>query len=173
MAVNVVNYGMATPQDWRTQRRLRALELYNKGWQQKHIAEALGVTKGAISQWIKKAKAVPPEQQAQALRVKKSSGRPPAIKPEDRGRLVALLESGAESFGFLGEVWTANRVRTLARRELKVSVGLTTIKKFLHEAGFSVQKPEVAATQKNEKAVAGFRGGWTNLKKGHNEQARR
>jgi transposase len=54
----------------------------------------------------------------------------------------------------------------VARRELGVRVGLSTIKTFLHEEGFSVQKPEVTATQKNEKAVAGFRGGWVNLKRG-------
>jgi transposase len=62
-------------------------------------------------------------------------------------------------------------MRAVARRELGVRVGLSTIKTFLHEEGFSVQKPEVTATQKNEKAVAGFRGGWVNLKRGQSKQA--
>ncbi len=149
------------------------MELHKKGWQQKLIAEALGVTKGAVSQWLKKAKAVPPERQAEALRIRKSTGRKPAIEPEHRPKLVALLERAPEAFGFVGDVWTAGRVRAIARRELGVRVGLTTVKKFLHQEGFSVQKPEVAATQKNQKAVAGFRGGWANLKKGHSAQAQR
>jgi transposase len=149
------------------------LELHKTGWQQKLIAQALGVTKGAVSQWLKKAKDVPPERQAEALRVRKSTGRPPAIKAQDRPELVALLERGPEAFGFAGAVWTAGRVRAVAGRELGVRVGLTTIKKFLHEEGFSVQKPQVTATQKNERAVAGFRGGWTNLKKGHSAQVPR
>jgi transposase len=159
--------------NWREERRLRALALYNKGWQQKLIAEALGVTKGAVSQWLKKTKDLPQERQREALQIKKSPGRPPAIPKEDRPRLVALIERGAEAFGFLGNVWTAKRVRAVARRELGLSVGLSTIKTFLHEEGFSVQKPEVTATQKNEKAVAGFRGGWVNLKKGPNAPAPR
>jgi transposase len=158
--------------DWQTQRRVRAVELYRQGWQLKTIAEALGVTKGAISQWIKRANAVPAEQQAQALQVRKSSGRPPAIGQEQRRQLGALVERGPQAFGFVSEVWTARRVQAVARRELDLRVGLTTIKKFLHEAGFSVQKPEVTATQKNDKAVAGFRGGWVNLKKGQNGPGR-
>jgi transposase len=114
---------------------------------------------------------LPEHEQAEALRVKKSSGRPPAIGPGAGGALAALVECGPEAFGFVGDVWTANRVRVVARRELGLHVGVSTIKKFLHEAGFSVQKPEVTATQKNDKAVAGFRGGWVNLKKGQNGKA--
>lgn len=162
--------GVRTARDWQTERRQRAVELHRQGWQQKTIAQALGVTKGAISQWIKRAHAVPLEQQAEALRVKQSSGRPPAINQEDRRKLEELVERDPQAFGFVGEVWTARRVQVVAQRELKLRVGLTTIKKFLHEAGFSVQKPEVTATQKNEKSVAGFRGGWINLKKGQSGQ---
>jgi len=158
--------------NWREERRLRALALYNTGWQQKLIAEALGVTKGAVSQWLKKAKGLPPERQTEAMRIRKSPGRPPAIPKEDRPRLVALIERGAPAFGFIGDVWTAKRVRAVAKRELGIWVGLSTIKTFLHEEGFSVQKPEVTAVQKNEKAVAGFRGGWVNLKKGPSAPAR-
>lgn len=157
--------------NWRQERRLRALALYHKGWQQKLIAEALGVTKGAVSQWLKKAKDLPQERQVEALRIKKSTGRPPVIAKEDRPRLVALIERGAPAFGFVGDVWTAKRVRAVARRELGIRIGLSTIKTFLHQEGFSVQKPAVTATQKNQKAVAGFRGGWVNLKRGQSKPA--
>ena len=39
--------------DWKEGRRLRAWELYQAGWKQVAIAEALGVTPGAVSQWLK------------------------------------------------------------------------------------------------------------------------
>jgi transcriptional regulator with XRE-family HTH domain len=42
----------AVPQDWREGRRLRAWELKQQGWSQRLIAAALGVTPGAISQWM-------------------------------------------------------------------------------------------------------------------------
>ncbi|MCA1715656.1 MAG: helix-turn-helix domain-containing protein, partial [Actinobacteria bacterium] len=37
--------------DWREGRRLRAFELKHQGWKQREIADALGVSKGAVSQW--------------------------------------------------------------------------------------------------------------------------
>ncbi len=45
------------PVDWREGRRLRAWELHQQGWKQTTIAEALGVTQGAVSQWVKRGKA--------------------------------------------------------------------------------------------------------------------
>jgi transposase len=42
--------------DWREGRRLRAWELKQEGCKQQDIARALGVSKGALSQWIKRAK---------------------------------------------------------------------------------------------------------------------
>jgi len=42
--------------DWREGRRLRALELKERGWKQTQIADALGVSEGAVSQWMKRVK---------------------------------------------------------------------------------------------------------------------
>jgi len=39
--------------DWREERRKRAWALKEAGWRQKDIAEALGVSEGAVSQWLK------------------------------------------------------------------------------------------------------------------------
>jgi predicted transcriptional regulator len=43
--------------EWREGRRLRAWELYEQGWSQADIAEALGATQGAVSGWITRGKA--------------------------------------------------------------------------------------------------------------------
>ena len=66
--------------NWREGRRLRAWELFQKGWSQHRIAEALGVTKGAVSQWLSRARIQGP----QALRHRKPpAGQvdPPAMAP--------------------------------------------------------------------------------------------
>jgi len=42
--------------DWKEKRRLQALKLKQKGWKQTDIAEALGVTDGAVSQWMSRAR---------------------------------------------------------------------------------------------------------------------
>ena len=41
--------------DWREGRRVRAYELKEQGWSQRAIAAALGVSEGAVSQWLKRA----------------------------------------------------------------------------------------------------------------------
>lgn len=158
-----------TNQDWQTERRLQAVRLYQKGWQQKTIAEALGVTKGAISQWIKKVQDVPQEQWPEVLKVKVSTGRPPLLTELQKKQIATLVEQGAEACGFTGEVWTVKRVKAMASRELGIKAGATTIRNALIEQGFSPQKPQVQARQKRQSQVDGFRGGWTNLKKGQNE----
>ena len=42
--------------DWREERRKRAWELKDEGWPQKDIAAALGVSEGAVGQWMKRAR---------------------------------------------------------------------------------------------------------------------
>src|SRR5215468_3781845 len=42
--------------DWREGRRQRAWELKEHGWKQQDIAAALGVTPGAVSQWLSRAR---------------------------------------------------------------------------------------------------------------------
>ncbi|MBF0298223.1 MAG: helix-turn-helix domain-containing protein [Oligoflexia bacterium] len=42
--------------NWQEARRLRGIELFHKGWKQSEIAEALGVSKRAVFQWIQKYK---------------------------------------------------------------------------------------------------------------------
>ena len=51
---NKVSSQQAT--DWREGRRLGAWELKQQGCKQQDIARALGVSKGAVSQWMKRAK---------------------------------------------------------------------------------------------------------------------
>src|SRR5437870_5158562 len=45
------------PLTWREGRRQRAWQLHQQGWKQTLIAQALGVSQGAVSQWLKRATA--------------------------------------------------------------------------------------------------------------------
>src|SRR5690349_15852403 len=99
---------------WNEGRRFRALELHRLGWLQQEIAEALGVTQGAVSQWLSRAR----REGVTALRNHKPPGPRSRLTEEQRAQVPILLERGAESFGFAGDVWTTARVAEVIRREL-------------------------------------------------------
>jgi transposase len=88
--------------NWREGRRLRAWELHQKGWKQRDIAEALGVTQGAVSQWLKRGR----EGGAEGLRHRPPPGATPRLSWAQRDQLLELLAQGAQALGFQGDVWT-------------------------------------------------------------------
>ena len=69
------------PRDWREGRRLRAWELKQQGWSQAKIADALGVSPGAVSQWMKRARE---GGGADALRRRPAPGPTPRLCGEQR-----------------------------------------------------------------------------------------
>ena len=137
------------PENWREGRRLRAWELSQKGWKQKDIAEALGVTEGAVSQWLKKAR----HEGVEALRHRKGGGPKPRLNSEQTAQLPQILSRGAEAYGFRGDVWTRARVATVIKQEFGVQFSLSHVGRLLQEIGWTRQKPIERATQRDEQAI--------------------
>lgn len=150
------------PTDWREGRRLRAWELHQQGWTQEHIAQAFGVTQGAVSQWLKRASLQGPP----SLRAHPAPGAQPRLDPEQRAQLVALLLEGAEAFGFRGDVWTCPRVTQLIKDQFAVSYHPAHVSRILQQLGWTPQKPIIRATQRDEEAIAAwYSERWPTLKK--------
>src|SRR5919112_2071377 len=95
--------------NWREGRRLRALELKERGCEQTQIADALGVSEGALSQWMKPAT----EEGVEALRHKPPPGAPARLSEDQRAKLPKLLARGAQAHGFKGELWTCESVHVV------------------------------------------------------------
>jgi transposase len=104
--------------DWREGRRFRAFELKQQGWSQQRIAQALGVSKGAVSQWMKRAR---DGGGVEALKRQPAPGALPRLSENQRARSPELLAQGAKAHGFRGEVWTCERVAIVIRREFSES----------------------------------------------------
>jgi transposase len=150
------------PVSWHEGRRLRAWELHQQGWTQQLIAQALGVTQGAVSQWLKRAQL----HGIEALRDHPAPGATPLLNADQQAQLVALLLEGAEACGFRGEVWTCRRVAQLIKDYFGVNYHPAHVSRLLQQLGWSPQKPLVRATQRDEEAIAAwYSARWPALKK--------
>ncbi len=149
-------------------RRLLAWRMYCQGYRQKDIAETLQVTQGAISQWVKRGK----EQGVHALQKRKSAGPKPRLTQDQRAQLPALLQQGAEAYGFRGAVWTRERVAFVIRKEFGVRYSVAHISKVLKHIGWTQQKPARRARQRQEDAITRWKQErLPALKKGRSEKA--
>src|SRR5215212_3630340 len=156
------------PTNWREGRRLRAWDLHQQGWPQKQIAVALGVTQGAISQWIARGRAGGSD----ALRNRSRKGATPKLTKQQRAQLPAVLKRGAEAYGFVGDVWTQARIAIVIKREFGVSYHVDHIGRLLHAIGWSVQKPIERASERNDAAIEHWRTEkWPAIKKKPNTKA--
>jgi transposase len=140
--------------DWREGRRRRAWELKEAGWKQQDIAAALGVSGGAVSQWLARARAEGvAEGVEEGRRRHPAPGPAPKLTPEQLAQLPALLDRGAEAYGVRGQAWTGKRVGEVIRRTFGVSYDPSHIGRLLHRLGYSVQRPSERATQRDEVAI--------------------
>jgi len=150
-------------QDWREARRRQAWKLKQQGWRQKDIAQASGVTEGAVSQWFKRVK----EEGEAGLASHPPPGPKSKLTAEQRQQIPGLLAQGAEAHGFRGDVWTAGRVRDLIKSHFGVRYHRDHVRKLLREMGLSYQQPIQRATQRDEARIAAWvEEDWPRIKKG-------
>jgi transposase len=150
------------PSDWREGRRRRALELSAQGWLQEEIAAALGVTQGAVSQWLKRARV----EGIEALYHRPALGPAPRLTAEQLATIPELLKHGAEYYGFRGDVWTRARVAEVIWQQFGVRYSPAHVSRLLRAVGWSQQKPVRRATQRDEAAIEQWRAErWPEIKK--------
>lgn len=133
----------------REERHKIAWSLYKKEMDQCDIAEVLGVTEGAVSQWINKAKQEGPE----ALRSSPRPGAERKLSEQQLKHLEGLLAEGARAYGFQGDLWTAGRVKELVREIFGVQYTQRRVQQLLEQMGWSYQKPKRKARQRDEQQI--------------------
>jgi len=140
---------------------MQALRLNEQGWRQCDIAAALGVTKGAVSQWLSAARLGGPE----ALRSQPHRGGPARLTPQQKRLVPDFLGHGAEAYGFRGEVWTCRRIAKVLVQEFGVSYSRSQVSRLLKELEWTPQVPLTRALQRDEQAIERWRGEvWPEIK---------
>lgn len=147
---------------WKEERRFRALELKHEGWTHQEIAEALGVTKGAVSQWMTRVA----KEGEDGLTARPHKGASPKLTVEQKQVIPSILAHGAAAYGFRGEVWTCARIAWVIRQEFNVSYHKDHVSRLVKELGWTPQKPLERAAQRDELRIAHWRNEvWPALKK--------
>src|SRR3954447_25398931 len=131
--------------------RLRAVDAVESGVHPEDVAASLGMGRGTVYGWLAKYR----EGGRDALKARPVPGRPPKLSGEQMRRLYTLI-AGADprqlEFGFA--LWTRDMVRTLIRREFKVSRSAVSVGRLLRNLGLSPQRPLWRAWQADPDAVA-------------------
>ena len=132
---------------------MRALVLKQDGWAQRAIAEALGVSEPAVSQWLAAAR----RGGVDALRAHPAPGPPPRLTPEQKRQIPEFLWHGPEAYGFRGQVWTCARIAKVIEVELGVRYDKGHVCRLLAELHWTPQVPIKRAIQRDEKAIERWR----------------
>lgn len=129
---------------------------------QAEIARHLGVTEAAVSKWKKKLE----EEGEKGLEAKQATGRPAKLDKEQKIDLVRKLKEGAMANGFATEQWTQARVKELTEKTYGVSYNRNYVGRLLHQLGWSVQKPDPRAMERDEDLIAAWLSkDWPRIKK--------
>ena len=144
-------------------RRLAGARMLKRNISQSEVARAVEVSRQTVHIWAKQlaqANGAVGKLKAKAL------GRPRRLSAAQCESLSRILVAGALQAGFPTELWTIKRVRSLVAREFGVEYSMSGGWELLRSLGFSPQKPEKRATQRNEDAIVQWkRKTWPALKK--------
>jgi transposase len=143
-------------------RRRVAVEFLGKGMTMADVALVLGVSLSSVKRWKKAYRQGGDE----ALVPKPQLGPESKLDATQRERLQELLLAGPLAAGFSTELWTCRRVAEVVRREFGVDYHPDHLGRILHDLGFSPQKSQRRASERNEAAIARWRShDWPRIKK--------
>jgi len=144
------------------QRRYRALQLLGEGYTPVTVARQLGVDRRSVRRW----KAAARQKGSRALAARPASGRPARLGRGQKRRLERALLRGAQALGFPSDLWTCPRVAELIRRSFGVRYHVDHISRLLHGLGWSPQKPQRRAVERDEEGIRQWvKQAWPRLKK--------
>ncbi len=131
-------------------RRLRAGELFAAGVHQAEVARQLGVSAQAVSVWHRRWK----DTGTDGLRSKGPSGPVPRLSDQQLAEVEQVLLKGPTANGFVGELWTLERVAVVIERLTGVHHHPAHVWALLrHRLGWTVQRPVRRAAERDQAAI--------------------
>lgn len=143
-------------------RRKKAGRLFNLGRSAPEVARRCGVARQVAYRW----KAAWEHGGQAALASKGPAGRKPKLTGEQARQVTAALLAGPAAQGYKTDLWTLPRVAVLIEELTGVRYHPGHVWRLLGASGFSCQRPERRAVERDEAAIRHWqRGRWPALKK--------
>jgi transposase len=144
-------------------RRRRAAALLHKGLGVREVARKVDSSPSSVSRW----KEAVEEGGSQALAAKAQPGRPARLSAQQKEHLLDLLLQGPQAHGHANQLWTLARVAQLIETNFDVSYHPAHVWKILRACGWSAQKPERLARERDDEQIQRWRRKrWPHIKKG-------
>jgi len=144
------------------QRRFTALSLLKEGLQPWEIAKRIGVDRRSVRRWNAKSR----KRGKNALKAIPVPGRPSKLSQEHKKQLKHLLLKGAKHSGYPTDLWTCPRIVQVISKAFRIDYHPDHLGRILHTMGWSPQKPERRAKERNERAIASWiKTNWEDIKK--------
>jgi transposase len=134
------------------QRRQLAVQRVKDGYTQREVAEFLGVHERTVRSWV----ALYRQEGEAALATKPRSGRPRKLSASKVNLVLGWLRKNPKSFGFPTELWTGKRIANVIDRKFNVKYHPRYVTAMIIARGFSCQKPQRRAANRDEAAVQQF-----------------
>lgn len=143
-------------------RRTYAISLLKEGYQPVDVAQIVGVDRRSVRRW----NAAYRKQGHRGIEASPASGRPPKLNTRDKKKLEKALLKGAIAAGFTTDLWTCPRVAKLIEKLFDVNYHAHHVSKLLHSLGWTPQKPQRIAKERNEKEIRRWiKEEWPRIKK--------
>jgi transposase len=144
------------------QRRRQAIRLLKAGKNLSAVALAVHSSVSSVFRWRQSYR----RKGWKGLRPRPTPGRPPRLSVGQKGRLLKLLLRGPVAAGYRTDLWTLRRVAEVIADHFGVRYHPCHVWRLLTDLGWSCQKPERRACQRDEEAIARWkRYRWPHIKK--------
>jgi len=144
-------------------RRHRAIQAWKGNKSLSAVARRLGAAKSSVWRWVHTYK----QRGLQGLRSRKSPGRPSYLCRWEKEYLATVLLQGARAVGYRTELWTLERIARVIWRQFRVRYHPHAVWHLLRAMGWSCQKPQRRAQQRDEAKIAHWKHYvWPHIKKG-------
>ena len=144
-------------------RRRRALALVEQGLSFNAAARVLGCAPSSVMRWMDAHR----RHGEAGLKVRSAPGRPRRLTVKQEARLLRELLRGPAAHGYGTDLWTTQRIAEVIERKFGVRYHRDHVGRLLARCGWSPQKPERCARERDEAAIARWkRTRWPRAKRG-------